>query len=175
MGKKERKALGKKFKEVYIYADDIDGLNGFDISIVFDKSNTNLLSSILSNRLNNEYERIVNDKSGKYSVKAFIVIKCLVYEQEEDDEKSYKDFQYNASITDIVSRNNINEYIENCINRFFEALTEAYNGSYWRFEKFIKFTIATQKTKSVLGKSYIKLPKAISDKKACTSCAPPAG
>ena len=49
---------------------------------------------------------------------------------------------------------------------FKEALIIS-EGSEWRFEKFVKFTIATQKTKSVLGKSYIKLPKAISDKKAC--------
>ena len=39
-------------------------------------------------------------------------------------------------------------------------------GSEWRFEKFIKFTIATQKTKSVLGRSYIKLPQVLTNKRA---------
>jgi hypothetical protein len=43
------------------------------------------------------------------------------------------------------------------------VLTE---GSEWRFEKFVKFTIATQKTKSVLGRSYIKLPQVLTNKRA---------
>ena len=46
----------------------------YSLPLVDDKANTKLLSAILSNRINNEYERVVNDKSGKYSLKAFIVI-----------------------------------------------------------------------------------------------------
>ena len=149
--KKERKALGDKFKEVYIYADDIDGINDFDhkslrIGNEWDSHNLNSLVAILSNRLNNEYERIKNDKTAKYSVKGYIIIKALMYTLDGEDEKIFKDFYYNAPITDIVSKNNIDQYIMNYIDGFKEELIIS-EGSEWRFEKFIKFTIATQKTK----------------------------
>ena len=168
--KKERKALGDKFKEVYIYADDIDGINDFDhkslrIGNEWDSHNLNSLVAILSNRLNNEYERIKNDKTAKYSVKGYIIIKALMYTLDGEDEKIFKDFYYNAPITDIVSKNNIDQYIINCMDGFKEELIIS-EGSEWRFEKFIKFTIATQKTKSVLGRSYIKLPQVLTNKRA---------
>ena len=171
--KKERKALGEKFKEIYIYADDIDGLNGFDITAAYqgdewNKHNLNLLSIILSNRLTNEYERIISDKTAKYSVKGYVVIKCLLTSFEGGGEDT-KSFCYNSDITDVVSKNQIKEYINNVIESFKEDLLMAATGSAWRFEKFIKFTIATQKTKSVLGRSYIKLPQVLINKNACVN------
>ena len=115
--KKERKALGEKFKEIYIYAEDIDGLNGFDIKAVsegneWNKQNLNLLSTILSNRLTNEYERIISDKTAKYSVKGYVVIKCLLTSIEGGGDDT-KYFCYNSDITDVVSKNQIKEYINN--------------------------------------------------------------
>jgi hypothetical protein len=176
--KKQRQALGDKFKEVYIYADEVDGINDFDHKSVrigeeWDSHNLNNLFAILSNRLNNEYERIKNDKTAKYSVKGYIVIKALLYKPNEDvfDNnlfKIYDDFYYNAPITDIVSKNNIDQYILNCLDGFKEQLVIS-EGSAWRFEKFVKFTIATQKTKSVLGRSYIKLPQVLINKRACVN------
>ena len=169
--RRERQALGEKFKEVYIYAEDIDGINGFDMTKAkadneWNIINLNILSDILSNRLNTEYERIISDKSAKYSVKGYIVIKCLLVKIDGGGEE-YKQYYYNSSISDIVSKTQIKEFIINVIELFKEELNSASGGSAWKFEKFIKFTIATQKTKSVLGKSYIKLPKVLIDKKAC--------
>ena len=125
--KKQRQALGDKFKEVYIYADEVDGINDFDhkslrIGNEWDSHNLNSLVAILSNRLNNEYERIKNDKTAKYSVKGYIVIKAIMYTLDGEDEKIFKDFYYNAPITDIVSKNNIDQYILNCMDGFKEQL-----------------------------------------------------
>jgi hypothetical protein len=69
----------------------------------------------------------------------------------------------------IVSQNNIKEIIPNIINEFEEDLTRTHNGSKWVFVKFLKFTISTQKFKSVFGKSYIKLPQILINKKACVN------
>ena len=89
--KKQRQALGDKFKEVYIYADEVDGINDFDHKKIdnekeqWDTHNFNSLVAILSNRLNNEYERIKNDKTAKYSVKGYIIIKALMYTLDGED------------------------------------------------------------------------------------------
>lgn len=160
-----RTALGEKFKEIFIYADDIDDLNGFDDT---EELNNKYLSQILINRLTNEYTKIKSDTSGKYSLKSYIVIKCLMM-YVDDEEVLYKNHYFNSSISDIVSTNNIKEFVKNVIEAFKESLTGSNTGSGWAFSKFIKFTIATQKTKSIFGKSYIKLPQAIINKKACVN------
>jgi len=163
----ERKAL-VGFKQRFVYADEYDSLNGFDEEKHGQRET--YLKALLKERLTNEYDNVKNDKTGKYSLNAYIVIKCLMmYIDEDAGETSYKTHYFTSSMVNIVSRNNINEIISNIINEFEEDLTRTHNGSKWVFVKFIKFTIATQKVKSVFGKSYIKLPQNLINKNACVN------
>jgi hypothetical protein len=104
--------------------------------------NNKYLSQILINRLTNEYTKIKSDTSGKYSLKSYIVIKCLMM-YVDDEEVLYKNHYFNSSISDIVSTNNIKEFVKTVMEAFKESLTGSNTGSGWAFSKFIKFTIAT--------------------------------
>jgi len=154
----------KNFKKQYIYAVDYDNLNGFDFA---DKEHDNTyLKNILVDRLSNEYEKIKNDKTGKYSLKAYIEIKSLMI---HDDGLEYKNHVYTSQIYNIVSKNNIKDIVINIIDAFNVSLTVSKDSSQWNFVKFLKFTIGTQKFKSILGKSYIKLPQILIIKNACVN------
>ena len=157
----ERQAL-VNFKETFIYADEYDDLN----NSTGEEHDTNYLNHILINKLKSEYTRVKDDKTGKYSLKAFIEIKCLMV---HDDGKVYKNHYFKSEIYNIVSINNISDIINNIIDEFNISLEVAKDSSKWTFVKFLKFTIATQRFKSVLGKSYIKLPQNLINKKACVN------
>ena len=164
--KYEKKALGNTFKETKIYADKINGLDGFNEYIASDNNETNLkISNILSVQIRNDLINLQKaDK--KKSLKCYITIKSELFKI-VDNITLTKTHVFNSEIRDILSVNNVRTFVNDTIHKFYEDLTIAKDGSDWRFKKFLYFSIKTNIFKNALGKSYISLPKAIQDKKAC--------
>lgn len=152
---------------------------------------------VLVNRLLSEYKSINSLKDAKYSMKTYITTEALLYKEDITYLKNGKEIQYeymdlderidpkgsgyemiikstflefvsNSEIDVIVSENNIKNFVLGVIKKF-ENDMENTRGSEWRFRKFVKFVIKTQKLKSVFGKSYIKLPQLLINKKCCVN------
>jgi hypothetical protein len=185
----ERSALGGAFKESYIYADDVVGLdNTLTFDDVKNAGDDNIIYNLLVAKLKSEM-KIANSTASnigahpsktptasgiaKFSIRAFIVIKSQMYREYTNENgqtiTEYKEHYYNSPIRDIVSVNNVSQFINDVFQGFYEAITNAKDGSDWIFKKFLRFTIASNKYPSVLGKSYIKLPEVIANKKACVN------
>lgn len=165
-------ALNGTFKEYYIYADEIPRLNkSTPIEDIIKMEG--FVSKLLTTRISQDFKGANQYKNMKTSIRCFIVIKCLMYKENADAEGKtiveYREHFYNGEIRNIFSLNNISTYVNDTLQGFYESVTNPKDGSDWRFKKFIKFTIATNRYKSVLGKSYIELPKAIANKKACVN------
>lgn len=164
--KYERKGLGNTFREMKIYAQDIDGLEGFNFQIGADNNESNLIiSNILSAQIRKDLINLQKINKRK-SLKSYITIKSELFKIENRKEV-YKSHFFNSEIRDIMSLNNIRSFVNDAIHKFYEDLTIAKDGSEWRFKKFIYFSIKSNIFNNALGKSYIPLPKAILDKKAC--------
>ena len=166
----ERKALGGTFHEHYIYADQIPAMNKINS---LDKLNDdNIIHKMLTRKLNEILKYANNIKDKKVSIKSFVIIKCVMERHIYDEDGNItqtRDHFYNSPVRNIVSSNNINTFVNDVIQGFLESITQSQNGSDWIFKKFIKFTIATNRYKSVFGRSYIPLPKEIENKKACVN------
>lgn len=181
---KERKhylseALNGAFKEQYIYADEVPQLIPKHIVKVNKKTNKvkvtdydydkvdEFAKKMLSSYIENEFGNKLKHNNKKTSIRCFIVIKCLVNIADDDEEGEYKEFFFNAPMDNIVSKNNVKSYVNKVFELFKVDLTKASNGSKSCFAGYLKFTISTNRYFSILGKSYIELPKVIADKKAC--------
>lgn len=161
-----KEAIGGAFKEFYIYPEDIKGFS--QLSPIEDiKNSISKIPTIITHKLLQELKAANANTNQKTSVKVFITINTTL--QNADDEEQLKDHWFNSRMKTIISPNNIQEFLNEVFHSYFEALTEAKNGSNWIFKEFRRFTIATNTYKSVLGKSYIKLPSSIANKKACVN------
>lgn len=161
-----KQVLNGAFKEFYIYADEIRGYN-MNSPIEDIKNSISKIPIILSHKLLQELKLTNSNQHQKQSIKAFIVIVSIL--QKKDDPDEIKEHYFNSPMRTIISPVNIQEFINDVFNGFFEALTIAKNSSDWIFKEFVRFTIATNTHKSVLGRSYIKLPDSIANKKACVN------
>jgi hypothetical protein len=162
----KKEALNGMFKEFYIFADDLRNGNTLT-DVMQDKSFT---KQLLYSKIANELKNNLNPKF-KLSIRVFIVIKYLMFREvvnnEGKTEIEYAEHFYNAPIRNIVSNNNIQTYINDVFHEFYEKITNPQYGSDWRFKKFLKYSVGINKYKSVMGSSFIKLPTAIANKKAC--------
>jgi len=193
----ERKALGDSFKVSIIYANDFPNLQISEGEEII--PNYELFTKIIRTRLEQELDYINNSsKDIKYSMKTYVVTDALLFREDityvkngkpieienlwDIDPKNpdritgvemitqevYQEFVSNSDIDTVVSKNNIKNFVSGVIAKFNTDMENA-KGSEWRFKKFIKFAIKTQKLKSVLGKSYIQLPTELINKKCCVN------
>ena len=152
--KYERNALGGVYKKSFVYADDIDGVFGFE-SDIFNKTS---LGHVITKMLLKDFENMTRDKKFKCSLRSFVSIKTLLAKQNDEEEEFEKDHYFNSIAFDVMALNNIPEIVNNIVQAYVISLEEAKIGSNWRFKCFLKFTVASSVIKSALGKSYIELP-----------------
>ena len=172
---RERNILGGVFRESTFYADEITNLNKDALTAVTDHNS--LLSKIFIAKLTQDVKTVNSDSNEKNSLRVYVTIISLVARdvQMPDPEvkggfkvlEETKNSWFTSSIHTINSVSSIKGFVADVFNTYYESLTQAKEGSEWRFKKFVKFTISINKVKSVFGKSYIKLPDAIARKKAC--------
>jgi hypothetical protein len=165
------------FKESYVYADELDV--AYEVSTykkiedVEDRFKNSPIMKLLSYKIQNELNE-VNNKKHKSTLKVYLTIKTQMKKKVGINKKTgeilyqYKEHFYNSAIKDILSTNNIGVFLNDCFQEYLEALREGV-GSDWVFDKFLNFKIGSHFSKSQLGKSYIKLPDVIANKKACVN------
>ena len=159
--KYERKVLGGVYKKSTVYADDIDGVFGFETN----KQNVSNISNIIYKMVSKDFTNMTSDKKFKCTLKSYVSIKTLM-EKLGPAGMEEREFYFNSSPFDVVSINNIDDLVSNVFGQYENSLSQANNGSNWRFKKLIRFNVSSTVIKSALGKSYIELPKVIQNKKA---------
>lgn len=171
-----KQALNGTFKEQVIYVDEIPALTQFETPN--DVKDSKFLQQLLAIQIKNELKNAIKYEK-KTSLNVFIVIKCLMAKTEENPDYDWenaksakyieiiREHYYNAPIRAIVSENNIQQYVNDVLQGFLVNIEASKNGSDWYFKSLVSITIGSNRVKSVLGKSYIKLPPAIQNKKAC--------
>jgi hypothetical protein len=161
-----KEALNGTFKETYFYADEIPNFNSY----VW-KLNDTVVNKLLSNRLHfelSESNKLISEKIKRVSMRSFITVHCIMM-KEGDSVESYgeTDFYYNSRMRTISSTNNISTFLNDVYNEISNQMEVAAQGSGFGFKKYESFTIGTNTYKSAFGGSFIKLPNAIKNKKAC--------
>ena len=154
----EKVAFNGAFRETFIYSDEQITLTTYNIN------------AIMQETLRKEFND-TKDKKIKYSIKTYLKIKCLMqkttYLSNGEELTDYTYFYFNGKPQIINAINNINMIINTQTDSFLKMLNDPRGASNWVLNKIISATIATQKFKSALGKSYIELNKTIADKNAC--------
>lgn len=163
--KYENKALGGIFNEIILNANDLDGFNGIEINS-FDAltiDNLSKIKRVISNIIMNKLENVKKADKLK-GLRCFITIQSILVDLIN---KKYISHDFNGKLRDIPTINSIGEFTNDNIEAFKNNIEKSYNGSGWAFYGFDNFRIKFNVYKMALGKSFIPLPKAIADKKAC--------